>query len=362
MIKSNDKEMVLAEAYRVLNICNICGYCNAFCAVFDIAKQTPQLQSQDLLRCAYICHDCRNCFYGCQYRPPHDLHINVPATLAALRHHVHYDSAWPRAGARLFIHPYRVGWSVLITVMLLMTGWIALSHPQVFWQPVTGPAGAFYEVIPYSVILWFSSLSLAWGLGALVMSGRRFWRMMDHDWPRLTVQRLRDVLHDLWAWRLAQGGGLGCNDCHEEFSWWRLRSHQLLIAGFGLCACASFAAFLLHHFFHHQAPYVLWSVPVLWGASGGLLLMMSLSLLLWRSSHCDSSPEFLLSQQTNRALLWLLMLVTGSGFFVLFWRETGWMALGFVVHFSAVLTFFMLLPYSKFVHAMYRLLVLLTIR
>lgn len=61
----------------------------------------------------------------------------------------------------------------------------------------------------------------------------------------------------------------------------------------------------------------------------------------------------------DAAFLGLLFLVAATGLALLAWRATAAMGLLLTVHLGAVLAFFVLLPYSKFVHAGYRFLALL---
>jgi citrate/tricarballylate utilization protein len=54
------------------------------------------------------------------------------------------------------------------------------------------------------------------------------------------------------------------------------------------------------------------------------------------------------------ALLMLLAMIAATGLVLLAVRATGAMGLALVVHLGFVLAFFLMLPYSKMVHGVYR--------
>jgi nitrate reductase gamma subunit len=72
---------LLAEAKRVMTICNACRYCEGYCAVFPAIELRRTFSDQDLKYLANLCHNCRDCYYACQYAPPHEFALNVPKSL-----------------------------------------------------------------------------------------------------------------------------------------------------------------------------------------------------------------------------------------------------------------------------------------
>ena len=78
-----------------MSICNACRYCEGFCAVFPALERRLTFTGQDLGYLANLCHDCRECYYSCQYAPPHEFNLNVPQTLASLRRESYSQYAWP---------------------------------------------------------------------------------------------------------------------------------------------------------------------------------------------------------------------------------------------------------------------------
>jgi citrate/tricarballylate utilization protein len=59
------------------------------------------------------------------------------------------------------------------------------------------------------------------------------------------------------------------------------------------------------------------------------------------------------------AFIWLLFWVSATGLILLVVRETSFMGLALAVHLGLVYGLFLVLPYSKFVHAIYRFAALL---
>jgi len=70
-----------SEARRQLDICNACRYCEGFCAVFPALQRREDLTAGDIGQLANLCHNCRGCYYACQYSPPHSFALNLPAAL-----------------------------------------------------------------------------------------------------------------------------------------------------------------------------------------------------------------------------------------------------------------------------------------
>ena len=72
----------LAEADRLMTVCNSCRYCEGLCAVFPAMEMRRAFPDGDLNYLANLCHGCGACYYDCQFAPPHEFNVNVPKTLA----------------------------------------------------------------------------------------------------------------------------------------------------------------------------------------------------------------------------------------------------------------------------------------
>lgn len=350
---------VSREARRVLRVCNACGYCNGFCDVFDAARRRPALADADLKHLASLCHACRNCLYACQYAAPHSFDVNVPRSLARMRHQSFADDAWPRALAVLLKRslPAALGLSVGAVAAIILLVVATVPGDQLFRQ--SADPGAFYRVIPWDVMVLVGTLPLGWTLLAMSISLRRYWRDTRAQTAPVTARTLSIALWDVVTMRNLSGGGPGCNELGTEVSHTRRWLHQIMVGG----VLASFGATLVATYYDHvlgwQAPYPVISLPVLLGMLGGLAMICGITGLLWlkwRSDPAPTSPEV---RAADTALLLLLLAVALSGLALLTWRETAAMGLLLATHLGCVLALFVLAPYSKLVHAGYRFLALL---
>jgi len=89
-------ENLVAEAQRVLAICNACRYCEGYCAVFPALEKRRDFTPADVVYLANLCHDCRACYYACMYATGH--RVPVPAYDVA-RYRAWYESLTPPASA-----------------------------------------------------------------------------------------------------------------------------------------------------------------------------------------------------------------------------------------------------------------------
>src|SRR5687768_6019915 len=90
-------EQLVAEAQRVLSICNACRYCEGYCAVFPALERRLAFDEGDVHYLANLCHNCGACLYACQYAPPHEFQVNFPRLLAQARKQSYRKYAWPEA-------------------------------------------------------------------------------------------------------------------------------------------------------------------------------------------------------------------------------------------------------------------------
>ncbi|NEX19967.1 tricarballylate utilization 4Fe-4S protein TcuB [Thiorhodococcus mannitoliphagus] len=347
------------EARRVLGICNACGYCNGLCDLFEAAKHRPRLADGDLAHLANLCHGCRSCLYACQYAPPHGFAVNVPRALAEMRHQSYADYAWPRAFAGLLergvLTAVMVGLGA-VGLLLALVLW-SLPHDILFAQH-TGP-GAFYRIMPWGWMLVLGLLPLAWSMLAFGMGLHRYWRAARTEAVTLTLRALLSALRDVLLLRNLSGGGPGCNDLDEQPSHKRRWIHQGMVLGLLLSFAATGVATYYHHALGWEAPYPLTSAPVVLGTLGGLLMSAAIAGLLWLKRHGDREPTAAVALKADYALLVLLLSVALTGLALLLWRETAAMGLLLAIHLGSVLAFFLLMPYSKLVHAGYRFIALL---
>jgi len=104
---------LVGHGQHVMTVCNACRYCEQFCPVFPAMEQRLVFAEADLDYLANLCHNCGECLYACQYAPPHEFGINVPATLAAIRVESYEKYCWPRPLAVIF-HRHSVARSIVL--------------------------------------------------------------------------------------------------------------------------------------------------------------------------------------------------------------------------------------------------------
>ena len=93
---------LLAEADRLMTVCNSCRYCEGLCAVFPAMEMRRAFPDGDLNYLANLCHGCGACYVDCQFSPPHEFDVNVPRVLAQVRNESYAAYAWPRVLAPAF--------------------------------------------------------------------------------------------------------------------------------------------------------------------------------------------------------------------------------------------------------------------
>jgi citrate/tricarballylate utilization protein len=346
---------LLKEAERVMVICNACRYCEGFCAVFPAMELRRTFSDQDLKYLANLCHNCRDCYYACQYAPPHEFALNVPKALAELRLETYQEFTKPGFLAGLF---RRNGlWVCLITVLavavsLLLT--LTYQDSSIVFGTHLGE-GAFYRVIPYMLIVIPIS-AIAFCIATTLLVGlTHFWRETGGKFSELTDLRAnKRAIWDAMKLKYLEGGGCGCNYPDERFSAVRRRFHHMVFYGFMLCFASTSVAMIYDHFLNWIAPYPFLSWPVMLGTVGGGALMIGTGGLFYLKTRMDSAPATPHAYAMDAAFLVLLFLTSLTGLLLMIFRETSVMGIFLSVHLGVVAGLFITMPYGKFVHAVYR--------
>ena len=340
---------LVQEAQRQLRICNACRYCEGLCAVFPAMEMRRHFAASDLNYLANLCHQCGACYSDCQYAPPHEFAVNVPAALARVRHDSYDDYAWPRILGALFEHN---GLWVAVIAALSVAGFIA---GFVWWRDPTvlfgAHAGNFYRLMPHKQMVWlFGGVSL-YAILAMTLSVRSFWRDIRGGEAGKSVPQ---AMHDASTLRYLGGGGGGCTSESEQPSRLRRIFHHFTFYGFLLCFASTSVATLYHYMFGWKAPYPLLSVPVLLGTLGGIGLLIGPAGLF--ALKLRRHPILTERRPTgmDSAFLAMLFLTSFTGFALMLLRDTKVMGLLLALHLGVVLGLFLTLPYGKFVHGLYR--------
>ena len=351
----------LGEAERTMTICNACRYCEGLCATFQAMTLRRAFAEADLDYLANLCHNCTACYHGCQYAPPHHFDMNVPRTLASLRVDTYQRYAWPGFMARLFernglVVSLAIAASLALTIVLLF----ALQDPAVLFSRHTGP-GAFYAVIAHYVMISVAGATFGFSVLAVVISCLRFWNSTKPgSKSKLSIGAWARALRNTATLKYLGGElGEGCSTEDERWSNRRRYFHQFTMWGFLLCFASTCVATIYHYGFGIAAPYTLFSLPVLSGSVGGVGLLVGPAGLLWLKTRTDPRPANVSQYGMDYAFLASLFLISLTGMLLLALRETAAMGVLLATHLGFVLAFFVTLPYSKFVHAVYRFAALL---
>ena len=347
----------IEDARRSMQICNSCRYCEGYCAVFPAMELRTVFTNEDLAYLSNLCHNCRGCLYSCQYAPPHEFALNLPRTFAQVRNETYKFYAWPAPLAKLFERNgvvLSIATSISLTVVL---GLASMFHsPGVLYGRHTGP-GAFYRIIPFLTMTSVAAVTFSFSAIAMAIGFFKFWRDIGGQ-PReiLEPAPLGRATSDAMTLKYLGGGdgGGGCNDKNETFSTTRKRYHHFLFYGFLLCMASTTVAAIYDHFLHWIAPYPLLSLPVALGTAGGLGMVIGCGGLLGLKITADQTPSAPNLLGADVALILLLGLAALSGLILLALRASNAMGTLLSLHLGFILALFLVLPYSKFVHGIYR--------
>lgn len=342
----------IAEARRQLRICNACRYCEGYCAAFQAITRRRDFDGRDILQLANLCHDCRGCYYSCQYAPPHEFALNLPRALAEVRRESWERFAFPQRAARLL---QRHGVALLA---LALAGGLALALLASALGPAGGPA--FYAVLSHGWMVAIFLPAFLVPLGLTLAGLRGYWRAVGGE--RVRPRQLRAALDEALRLRNLGGGhGEGCNfERGERFSLARRRAHHLVLWGFVLCFASTASATVMHYLFAMPAPYPPLSVPKLFGVPGGVMLLVG---ALWMAAlrlRAERAPADGRAFWAGMAFVLLLAAIAASGLLLWLLRDTaGLLHLLTLVHLATVLAFFLSLPFTRMAHAPFRFAALL---
>jgi citrate/tricarballylate utilization protein len=346
----------LREADRLMTVCNACRYCEGLCAVFPAMELRRTFHAGDLNYLANLCHQCGACYTDCQYSPPHEFNVSVPAALAKLRNDSYAAYAWPGFLAGAFA---RNGLVVTLltaaSVAAFIIGFVGFADPAALFSP---QAGDFYKVMPHEAMIALFGFVALYAILAFIFSLRAFWRDINGDAARAGFLAFGQALADTFSLRYLGGGGGGCTSENEQPSGLRRIYHHFTFYGFLFCFAATSVATLYHYAFGWRAPYVLTSLPVVLGMIGGIGLLIGPAGLFVLARKRDPILTDRARSGMDTAFIVMLFLTSLTGFALMILRDTAAMGLLLSLHLGVVLGLFLSLPYGKFVHGLYRFLAL----
>ncbi len=336
-----------SEARRQIEICNACRYCEGFCSVFPALMRQKAFSDGDVTHLANLCHNCRGCYYSCQYTAPHEFDLNLPAALAEVRQDSWERHAFPKAFARAF-HKNGVALAAaLAAAVALLFAVIATFRAE--------SGDGFYAVLSHNVMVVIFVPALLLPVLAVALSLRSYWQ--EAGIGNVTFSGLAGAFRGAATLRNLNGGqGQGCNfEKDDRYSDRRRLFHHAVMYGFLLCFASTAVATLMHYLLAMHAPYPPFSLPKLLGVPGGLLLVAGCAGLAWLKTRSDPDLGAKRVWGGEMAFILLLGFVALSGLALYAATGTDLVAPLLALHLGSVLSFFLLLPYTKMVHGFYRL-------
>ena len=344
---------LLAEADRLMTVCNSCRYCEGLCAVFPAMEMRRAFPDGDLNYLANLCHSCGACYVDCQFSPPHEFDVNVPRVLAQVRADSYAAYAWPGALAPMFArNGLVISLVAALSVATFILGFVAWHDPSVLFAAHTG-VGAFYRLMPHNVMAMLFGAAFLYAILALALSIRSFWRAIGDPMPADGAS-IWQAIRDASTLRYLDGGGIGCYNHDERPNDRRRFYHHQTFYGFLLCFAATCVATLYHFLLGREAPYRWWDLPVVLGTLGGIgLIFGPLGLMI---AKLRRDPIMVDTERfgMDAAFIVMLFLTSLTGLLLLLLRDTGAMALLLAIHLGVVFALFITLPCGKFVHGLYR--------
>ncbi|MDJ0637634.1 MAG: tricarballylate utilization 4Fe-4S protein TcuB [Paracoccaceae bacterium] len=342
---------LIQEARRQAEICNACRYCEGYCSVFPALHANRAFSDADITQLANLCHNCRGCYYACQYTAPHEFDLNLPKALAEVRQASWEDYAWPQPVARVF---HKSGAALAVATIL----GFALIFAAI--RALPEPTGqGFYAVMSHSAMVAIFLPAFLFPLMSLAVSLRRYWRAMGGG--VVTVSAIKSAFGSAARMQNLSGGhGDGCNfEDEDRFSQARRHAHHAVMYGFVLCFLSTSSGTVLHYVFDMPAPYGFWSLPKLFGVPGGILMVIGALGLAGLKLQADPKLGDASAWGGEMGFNLLLFFVAATGL-ALYWlgASTAMPAL-LALHLGSVLAFFLLTPFTKMAHGFYRLAALM---
>ncbi len=347
---------IFEEANRQLIICNACRYCEGYCPVFRAIETRRDFKQGDVFYLSNLCHDCRACYYACMFTPPHEFAINIPQILSQARMETYRRWSWPDFLGRAFKNrSITVSLATGVAALVALLALIFIPSEKLFSTHL-GP-GAFYEVVPYAAMVAGALILFIYGIAVWLNGGSRFWRETSTALnEKGSFKSLAAAVGAVLGLRYLKGGGPGCFYPDEKPSPVRRFYHSLTFWGLTSDFISTSLAFVYQDLLHILPPYALTSAPVIFGAIGGLMLLIGTCGLIYFKLRSDRQPADAAASGMDYVFLVTLSLTALTGMLVLIQRETSAMGSILVLHLASVAALFLSAPYGKFVHAVYRTL------
>lgn len=347
-------EALIKKAEFEMTVCNACRYCEPICAVFKAIEQRRKFDKNSLVYLAHLCHDCRGCFYNCQYTPPHNFNLNIPKTFGFLRLYTYkrllsfnkikdlFDKYNFRANLLIFCSAF---------MFYFLIGLFFNKNDNIF--AMFYRTSSFYDIIPENIMITSFIIPFLFVVLLYFYTSFKYARYIGIK-NIFDIEIYKKVLRSIFVLEFLGGGGDGCNYPDEKYSFLRKWFHQCVMYGFLLTILSTIIACIKEHFFGTKPPYEIYDLPVLFGMIGGILLIIGLIGIIILRLKMDKVPYAKDMDSVDNNFIILLSLVVVSGFLVLIQRHSSLMGIMLILHLSMVFTFFVSILFNKFYHVSYR--------
>ena len=339
------------EAKRQLEICNACRYCEGYCSVFPAIARNQLFTESTISQLANLCHDCRGCYYACQYIEPHEFNLNIPKVMAEVRYETWKKNIWPRGFSTLYDR------SGVIIGGLLTLAIASIIYLAQNIRPESGEG--FYAFISHGTMLAVFIPAFIGPLIIVYLAIQKYWKSIGGG--KVCMVDIHATFKSIVEMRnLAGGHGDGCNfEKKDEYTNSRKWFHQATVLGFLMCFASTCSGTILHYGFDLEAPYGLFSLPKIFGVPGGIILCLGTGGLAWLKIKADAHLGRKATWGGEMAFVLLLFFVSATGLLLFAFSNSTAVEMLLPIHLGSVLCFFLLMPYSKMVHGFYRVAALI---
>ena len=364
---TNAKTQILQLGAEHLNKCYQCGTCSVVCPLTPDQNAFPRKEmawaqwglSTKLLEDGdvWLCYQCNECSTHCpRSAMPGDL-------MAAVRNFQIEHYAFPKwmgkATSGLKLLPLALMPPTVLTALMFVAAVIipkgGIEFPDsAALQQEFGKSILFERFLPHIYIDVFSLIAVGFAVVVSAVIGRRFWLAINRSQPG-PPQR------SFWYSLVATLGDIAT---HRFFRLCRANkprghAHMAVFYGFMLLVVATTLAFVYTQFLDRELSLSITSPVKLAGNTGGVLLLLGLTWLVWRRlarpEQAGSSGYF------DWYFVGILYAATITGFAVEFIRFADLRVSAYSMYLVHLVFYFMLftyLPFTKFAHIIYRTLAL----
>ncbi|WP_393971624.1 hypothetical protein OXIME_000194 [Oxyplasma meridianum] len=333
-----DINSAINEARRELIICNSCRYCEGYCDVWDAIERKTEFSKNDIFHFSNLCHDCRECFYVCPFVEPHEYKLNIPKALSKVRQYSYQEFSTPKKMSWVYNKMSLLTLLLTIAAIAVLFSFFALSHG---FSSFTGHYVGILQAIPISTFKVISIAIYVYVLSLWSVEGYLYWRAIKND----NSIKFSSILAAAWdvIWhKNFRGGSAGCNYPTEDSKKSRLYFHPLVFFGFII----DWVSIIFYPFTNNL---VFWIYTV-----GSAMIFIGASSLLYMKLVSNKTLENLDMRKIDFPFTVLLLLAGLTGMvFPLLLSYPEWVIV-FLLHDAFIFSIFILAPYSKFMHPIYR--------